>query len=137
MFTEFAVIGAKGGVSVAVDVEFADDFSVSEDRNDDFGFCFNRAGEIARIVVDVIHNECFPAGSRRAADSLIQRNARVRSRCSTKRSENEHVWIIGVNHVKAHPVVASELFVEQRNYGIHQGVGAGRVGSEFVEFRDK
>ena len=44
VFAEFAVVGAEGGVEVGVDVEFADDFFVSEDGDYDFGFGFEGTG---------------------------------------------------------------------------------------------
>ena len=49
VFAELAIAGAEGGEEVGVDVEFTDDFAVNEDGDDDFGFGFEGAGEIAGI----------------------------------------------------------------------------------------
>lgn len=119
VFAELAVVGAECGEEVAVNVELTDDFSLRENRNDDFGFGFNRAGQVAGILVHVIHDHSAAAGRCGAADALIQRDARVRCHASAKRAENEHVGIICVDHIEADPVVASQFFVQQRDDGVH------------------
>ena len=114
MFAEFAVFGAEGGEEVAVDVEFADDFAVDEDGDDNFGFGFERAGEIAGIGVDVVDDDGLAAGGGGSADALIERDASVGSHGAPERAQDEHVGIaVEFEHVKADPVVASELFMEQ------------------------
>src|SRR5690242_9440177 len=86
VLAELAVIGTEGGGDVAVNVEFADDFSSCENRNDDFRFCFDGAGEIARIVVHVVHNDGLSGRSSRTADSLVERNACVGSGGAAERA---------------------------------------------------
>src|SRR5258706_14753675 len=78
VFAEFAVVGAEGGEEVGVDVEFADDFAADENGDDDFGFGFEGAGEIARVGVDVVNDDGFTAGGCGAAAALGKRDAGVR-----------------------------------------------------------
>lgn len=106
VFAEYAIVRTEGGEEVAVNVEFTDDFSFCEDGNDDFGFRFERAGEIARVLVHVVHNDGLAAGCGGATDALIQRDARVRRHAAAKRAEDQHVGIFFVDHVKANPVIA-------------------------------
>src|SRR5882757_1984090 len=90
VFAEFAVVGTEGGGDVAVDVEFADDFSFCENRNDNFGFCFERTSEIARIAVHVVHDNSLSARSSCAADALVERNTRVWRSGAAERAKDEH-----------------------------------------------
>ena len=71
VFAEHAIFGAKGSKEVGVDIKFTRDFAMTENWNDDFGFGFEGAGEIARIVVDVVHDDGFSRAGRSAADALI------------------------------------------------------------------
>ena len=137
MFAEFAVVGAEGGEEVGVNVEFADDFAANEDRDDDFGFGFKGAGEIAGVGVDVVDNDGFAAGGCGAADALIERNAGVGSHGALEGAEDERVAAFPFEHVEADPVVAGELFVEKGDDGFHEGF-AGRGGfGQRVEFGDQ
>src|ERR1700675_980628 len=77
VFAEFSVVGTEGGEEVGVDIEFADDFAADEYGDDDFGFGFERAGEIAGVGVDVVDDDGCAAGGRGAADTLVKGNARV------------------------------------------------------------
>ena len=49
VFAELAVFGAEGGGKMTVDVEFADNFAVHEDRDNNFGLGFERAGQVAGV----------------------------------------------------------------------------------------
>ncbi len=60
-FTQFSVVGAESGEEVAVDVEFTDDFPFCEDGYDDFGFGFERTGEIAGVFIDVVYDDGLAA----------------------------------------------------------------------------
>ena len=127
VFAEFAVVGAEGGEEVGVDVEFADDFAADEDGDDDFGFGFEGAGEIARVGVDVVNDDGFAAGGCGAADTLVERNAGVRRHGAFEGAEDERVAAFPFEHVEADPVVAGELFVKKSDDGFHEGF-AGRGG---------
>jgi hypothetical protein len=134
VFAEFAVVGAEGGEEVGVDVEFADDFAADEDGDDDFGFGFERAGEIAGVGVDVVDDDGFAAGCRGAADALVEGDAGVGRHGAFERAEDERVASFPFEHVEADPVVAGELFVEERDNGFHERfAGCGGFG-EGVEF---
>jgi hypothetical protein len=134
VFAEFAIFGAEGSQEVGVDVEFAGDFAADEDGDDDFGFCFERAGEIARVCVDVVHDDGFATGGRGAADALIERDARVGRHGAFEGAEHEDVAAFLFQHKKANPIVFGEFFVEQRDDGFHERF-AGRGGfGESVEF---
>lgn len=124
VFAEFAVLGAEGGEEVAVNVEFADDFSFCENGNDNFGFCLEGACEVAHVSVDVVDDNGLAAGCGGSTDALIEGDAGVRGHAAAEWTEDEHVGVFGVDHVEADPVVASEPFVEQAHDGVHQGVDA-------------
>jgi hypothetical protein len=134
VFAEFAVVGAEGGEEVGVDVEFADDFAADEDRDDDFGFGFERAGEIAGVGVDVVDDDGFAAGGRGAADALIEGNAGVGRHGALEGAEDERVASFPFEHVEADPVVGGELFVEKGDDGFHEGFAGGGGFGERVEF---
>ena len=121
VFAEFAVVGAEGGWEVGVDVEFADDFAVGEDGNDDFGFGFEGAGEIAGVGVYVVDDDGFAGGCRGAADALVEGDAGVGRHGAMEGAENERVASFPFEHVKADPVVAGEFFVEKGDDGFHEG----------------
>ena len=137
MFAEFAIVGAERGEEVRVDVEFAGNFAADEDGNDDFGFGFERAGEITGIGVDVVHDDGFAAGCRGAADSLIERDARVGRHGALEGAEDEDVSAFFFQHVKADPIVSGEFFVQQGDDGFHECL-AGRGGfCQSIKFRDQ
>jgi hypothetical protein len=118
---------------VGVDVEFADDFAANKDGNDDFGFRFEGAGEVAGVGVDVVDDDGFAAGGRGAANALVERYARVGRHGAFERAEDKHVAAFPFEHVEADPVVAGELFVKQRDDGFHESfAGCGGPG-ECVE----
>ena len=123
VFAQYAVVGAEGGEEVGVDVEFADDFAVDEDGDDDFGFGFEGAGEVAGVGVDVVDDDGFAAGGRCAADALIERNAGVGRHGAFEGAEDERVAAFPFEHVEADPVVAGEALVEKGDDGFHQSVG--------------
>jgi len=134
VFAEFAVVGAEG--SVGVDVEFADDFSADEDGDDDLGFGFEGAGEIAGVGVDVVDDDGFAAGGRGAADTLVEGDAGVGRHGAFEGAEDERVAAFPFEHVEPDPVVARELFVEKGDDGFHEGfAGCGGLG-ERVELRN-
>ena len=136
VFAEFAVVGAEGGEEVGIDVEFADDFAADENGDDDFGFGFEGAGEVARVGVDVVDDDGFAGGDRGAADALIEGNAGVGRHGALEGAENEHVASFPFEHVEADPVVASKFFVEERDDGFHERfAGCGGFG-ERVELRN-
>ena len=133
MFAEFAVVWAEGGEEVGVDVEFADDFAADEDGDDDFGFGFEGAGEIAGVGVDVVDDDGFAAGGRGAADTLVERDASVGSHGAFEGAEDKGVAVFPFEHVEADPVVTGELFVEKGDDGFHEGFAGGSGFGEGVE----
>jgi hypothetical protein len=136
VFAEFVVVGAKGGEEVGVDVEFADNSAADKDGDDDFGFGFDGAGEIARVGIDVVDDDGFAAGGRGAADALVEGNAGVGRHGAFERAEDERVAAFPFEHVEADPVVAGELFVEKGDDGFHERfAGWGGLG-ERVELRN-
>ena len=138
MFAKFAVVRAKSRVEVRVYVEFADDFAVGEDGDDDFGFGFERAGEIARVCVDVVDNDGFSGGCGGPADALVKRNAGVGRHGAFEGTEDEDVRARFLfEHVEANPVVARELFVEERHNAFHESVRVGGAFGEGVQRRNE
>jgi len=138
VFTKVAIVGAKSGEEVGVDVELASDFAVDKDGDDDFGFGFEGAGEVTGIGADVVDHDGFAGGGSGATNALIERNARVRGHSALKRTENEDVavWLF-FQQVKTNPVVASEFFVEKGDDAFHEGIGGGRGARQSVEIGDE
>jgi len=134
VFAESAVVGTKSSEEMRVDVEFSGDFAVNEDRDDDFGFGLERAGEIAGVRVYVAHDNGLAGGGGRAADALMERNARVGRHTAFERTEDEHVTVAFLfEHVKANPVIASKFLVEERDDALHEGVGGSGGDSEAIQ----
>ena len=133
VFAEFAVVGAEGGKEVGVYVEFTDDFAADEDGDDDFGFGFERAGEIAGVGVDVVDNDGFAAGGRGATDALIEGNAGVGRHGALEGREDERVAAFPFEHVEADPVVAGEIFVEKGDDRSHERFAGGGGLGERIE----
>jgi hypothetical protein len=136
VLAEMAVVGSEGGEKVGVDVEFADDFAVEKNGNDDFGFGFEGAGEIAWVGMDIIDDDGLAGGGSGATDALIKRDAGVTSDGALEVAEDEDVGFL-FEHVEADPVVASELFVEESDHGFHEGFGGGGRLGEGVESGDE
>jgi hypothetical protein len=121
VFAERAVVRAESGMEVGVNVEFTGDFAVDEDRNNDFGFGFERAGEIAGIGIDVVNDNGFAGGGRGTTDALIEGDASVRGHGAFEGAEDKHVAAFLFQHVKTNPVIAGELFVEESDNAFSRG----------------
>ncbi len=134
VFAEQAIVGAEGGQEVGVDIEFTGDFAVMEDGDDDFGFGFEGAGEIARIGGDIVDDDGFAGAGRSATDALIERDPGVRSHGAFEGAENKR-GVIGIlsQHVEADPIVFGELAVKECDDVLHQGFGGGGGDDERVE----
>ena len=138
MLAELAVFGAGSCEEVGVDIEFAGNFTVNEDGDNDFGFGFEGAGEIAGIGIDVVDDDGFAGGSGGTTDALIEGNASVRRHGAFEGAENEDVAIgFFFEHVKANPIVTGELLVEDCDNTLHERFGGGRSFGEGIESRDQ
>ncbi len=130
VFAEKAIVGTKGGEEVGVNVEFTGDFAMNEDGDDDFGFGFERAGEVAGIAADVVNDDGLARAGSGAANALVERDAGVGRHGAVEGAENEDVAIgFLFEQVEAHPVVFGELAVKERDDAFHQGfAGSGCDG---------
>jgi hypothetical protein len=138
VFAELAVVEAESGEEVGVDVEFADDFAVSIDGHNDFGFGFERASQVTGVGVDVIDDDGFATGSRGAADSLVEGNAFVGRHGAFEGAKDEYVVIPFLReHVETDPIVSSEFFVEESDDAFHEGVGRSGGCCERIELRNE
>ena len=136
VFAEFTVVGAEGGDEVGINVQFADDFAVDEDGDNDFGFSFEGAGEIAGIGIDVVDDDGFAGRGRGAADALVEGDTSVRSHGAFEGAENEGARGM-FQEVEADPIVAGELFVEEGDDAGHEGFGGGGRDGESAEGGDE
>ena len=129
VFAEFAIVGAEGGQEVGIDVEFARDFAVNEDRNHNLGSGFQGASEIAGVRGNIIDNQRFSAGGGRAANALVQRDTRVGCHSALKRAQDKYVVIaFFFEHVKTDPVVTREFLMEERNNTLHEQITRSGFG---------
>jgi Di-haem cytochrome c peroxidase len=76
---------------VRVDIEFAGNLAVYENRHNDFGLGLQRASEIAGIGVDIVDDNGFAGRSGGAANTLVERNAGVRGHRALEGSKNQNV----------------------------------------------
>jgi hypothetical protein len=136
VFAESAVVGAEGGEEVGVDIKFAGNSAMDEDGDDDLGFGFEGAGEIAGIGTDVVNDDGFAGGGSGTTDALIKRDAGVASDGALEVTEHEDAGVF-FEHVKADPIVASEFFVKESDDGFHEGLGGGGGLGEGVEGWDE
>ena len=124
VFAEDAIARAKSGEEVGIDVEFTDDFAVDEDGDDDFGFGFEGAGEIAGIAGDVVNDDGHAAAGRGAANALVERDAGVWRHGALEGAEDEDIaGGFVLEHVEANPIVFGELAVEEHDDVCHEGFG--------------
>jgi hypothetical protein len=138
VFAENAISGAESGKEVGVDVEFTDDFAVDEDRDDDLGFGFERAGEIAGIAGDVVDDDGHAAAGSGAANALVERDAGVGRHGALEGAEDEDVAIgFLFEQVEASPIVFGELAVKERDDVLHQGFAGSGGDGQTVQFEDE
>ncbi len=130
VFAEQAIVGAEGGQEVGVDIEFTGDFAVMEDGDDDFGFGFEGAGEIAGIAADVVNDDGHAATGSGTANALVERDTSVGRHGALEGAEDEDIAIgFLFEHVEANPIVFDELAVKERDDVFHQGfAGSGGDG---------
>lgn len=123
---ESLVLRAKRGREVAIDVQFAGNSVLHENRHNDFRFGLKRTSEIARILADVVDNNRLATGSGRATDALVEWNARMRSHGSHKTFQHQHSgYGTGFEYVKANPVIFQHTIVQQLANALHKGFGRG------------
>jgi len=138
MLAELAVVGTKGGEKMGVDVEFAGNFTVDENRYDDFRFGLEGTGQVARVGSNVVNDNGFSCRRRRPADPLIEWDAGVRRHGALEGAEDEHVAIrLPFKHIKADPVIARKLSMKDGNDALHQGFGRGGARRESIQLRNQ
>jgi hypothetical protein len=138
VFAESAIAGIEGGGGVRIDVELARYFALHEDGNDDFRSGFKRAGEIARIGIDVVDDDRFPRGSGSAANALVQGDAGVRSGGAFEGTQQENVAVaIFFQHIETDPIIAGKFFVKEIDDALHESFGGARRNGQRVEGRDE
>ena len=71
MLDQSFVLGGERRGEVAVDIQLTGDFSVDEDGNHDFGFSLERAGEITRVLADIVNHNGLATGGCGAANALV------------------------------------------------------------------
>src|SRR5580698_9106267 len=121
---ELLILAAKRRREVAIDVELAGDFPVHKNRHHNFGLGFERTGQIARIFADIVDNNRLSAGGSSPANSLVQRNSRVRGHRPHERFQHQRRRLgPGLEHVKANPVVLKHALMQELTDALHQILG--------------
>ena len=135
VFTQLTFFRTEGSPDVRVDIEFAGDLAVYENRHNDFGLGLERASKIARIGVRIVDYDCFAGRSGGAANTLVEWNARVRGHGALEGAKNQNVALgIFFEHVETNPMEAREFFMKQRDNAAHQGLDGARSFCQRVEF---
>jgi len=135
VFAEYAIGGAKCGKEVRVDVELTDNFATDKDGDNDFGFGFEGAGEIAGIAGDVVNDDGHAATGGGAANALVERDAGVGRHAALEGAEDEDVMIgFLFEHVEANPIVFREFAVKERDDVVHQGFTGSGSDGQSVQF---
>ena|SRR5271157_14403 len=134
VFAELAIVGAKGSQEMRVDVEFARNFVVKKNRDDNLGFGLDRASEITRVGGNVIDDNGSACGRGGSADALIEGDACVRRHGAPEGAKDKHVAVrFFFEHVEANPIVACELFVKHGNDALHEVAGRSGFRGERVQ----
>src|ERR1035438_2490491 len=112
VFNQFAVFRSECRKKVAVDIEFSHHLPTHKNWDYDLGLGFDRTGEIAVIFRYIVHHHRLSRRSGRAADTLMQRNAGMRSHGSLIMSEDQRGWIgVHFQQVEADPVVFQHVLI--------------------------
>ena len=80
MLHKILMLGSESRGEVAVDIQLSYHFSINKYWHYDFRLGFQGTRQIARILADIVDHDGLTAGRCRTANSLIERNARVRRR---------------------------------------------------------
>src|ERR1700680_583930 len=84
------MLGSESRGEVAVDIQLSYHFSINKYWHYDFRLGFQGTRQIARILADIVDHDGLTAGRCRTANSLIERNARVRGHSALERAEHQH-----------------------------------------------
>jgi hypothetical protein len=91
--------------------------------------------------VDIVHNDRFARGNRRAADSLVDRYPDMRRGLAHERAEHEHLRVKRIEHVKAHPIVIRKCARDRlRRFSLEQVKAPrnrGRSPNSFEQFGER
>lgn len=90
MLHQLAIVLGKSGWEVTVNIEFTDNLTMAENRNHNLRFCLERASQIARILVNVIHHDGVATRGGRSADTLVEADARVWGHDAFKWAKNQN-----------------------------------------------
>ena len=131
-FKEYAVGGGEGGRGVAIDVDFANDFALRVDGDNDLGFGLDGAGEIERIGVHVVYDNRLAQSDSGAADALGDGNANVGGWLAGEVAKDQGLGIGGVEHIKAGPVAVRELIGNGLDDGFLEGIERRRSGGKLA-----
>jgi hypothetical protein len=93
---------------VAVDVDLADYRAIRAHRNNDLGSGLQGAGKIARVRVNIVHADRIVLRDCGSADSLTHGNTHMFGWRSAKRSQDEHLRIVRIEHIEARPGVVRQ-----------------------------
>src|ERR1039458_5389775 len=132
-FQELAVDLREGRRRMAVNVDLAHHLAPRINRNNDLGVCLERAGEIARVRVHVVHHNRLSRSGRGSANPLRDGDACVRGRIANKSAEDQSHRIAGVEHVKAGPIVMRKLLGDGLDDASLQGVERGSSRGRLAE----
>lgn len=109
LFKKSQIELCESGRIVAVDIDLSDSFSVHIDRNNDLGLGLDGTREIARIGVDIVHDNGLARSDSRSADALSDGNTHMRRRFANERTEQQRLGIAGIEHVEAGPIVMRKV----------------------------
>src|SRR3984893_15025050 len=128
MLDQSFVLGGERRGEVAVDIQLTCDFSVDEDGDHDFGFSFERAGEITRVFADIVNHNGLATGGCGATNALVERNAGVGRVRAVESTQHQHRGLsAGLEHVKARPVVLEHAFPQTLYHLPHEIVSIDRL----------
>ena len=124
MLDEVLVLRRERGGKMAVDIELSDDFAIHKYGHNDFGLCFERTREVTRVLTDIVYYHCLPTGSGRAANTLVQRDARMWGHGTFEGSQNKYRRLrSGLEHVEPNPVVFQHPIVQKLCHVSHEILG--------------
>ena len=132
------LLGLGEGVSkIALDIQLGRELFVNVNGHNNFRFDHRGAGQIARILRDILYDDDSTTRGRSAAKAHAEREASIWSEAAGKWADDEVVRIRRINQVKADPVVASHSLVKELAYALHQSLRSRCGGGEFLQFLKK
>jgi hypothetical protein len=114
-FKKHSILVTESGLSVTVDIDFADHPPTRVDGHNNLGSCLDGTGKIPGIGVDIIDDDSFTALNCGSTDTFTNRDSCMWGWVANERSNDQHLSVGWVEHIKTHPAEVSETLCHTLN----------------------